>query len=263
MTNEEFSHLRDFLNAEATRINHTDFIANDPVQFPRRFQKLQDIEIVAFLSATIAWGKRSMICNNCEKMITLMQNDPHNFVLDKAYEELPDINIHRTFFAKNLRYMLRGFNRIYSNYASLHDFATAHNVSSNALPAWKLVELMQTEFAAANGGESDSRCLPTHLDTTALKRINMALRWLVRNDGIVDLGVWTAIKPSQLYIPLDVHVGDTARALGMVTRRANDRRTVIELTDILRQMRPNDPVIYDFALFGIGIGDKYLHPTIE
>ena len=91
----------------------------------------------------------------------------------------------------------------------------------------------------------------------------MALRWLVRNDGIVDLGVWTEIKPSQLFIPLDVHVGDTARALGIITRRANDKRTVLELTEVLRTMRPDDPVIYDFALFGIGIGDKYLHPTIE
>ena len=106
--------------------------------------------------------------------------------------------------------------------------------------------------------------LPTVDSTnTALKRINMALRWLVRCDGIVDLGVWTEIKPSQLYIPLDVHVGDTARALGLVTRRANDKRTVVELTKVLRKMRPDDPVIYDFALFGIGIGDKYLHPTIE
>lgn len=85
----------------------------------------------------------------------------------------------------------------------------------------------------------------------------------MRNDGIVDMGVWTAIKPSQLYIPLDVHVGDTARALGIIDRRANDRRTVEMLTDVLRQMRPADPVIYDYALFGIGIGDKYLRPTIE
>ena len=90
----------------------------------------------------------------------------------------------------------------------------------------------------------------------------MALRWLVRNDGIVDMGVWTCIKPSQLFIPLDVHVGDTARALGLVSRRANDRRTVEELTGVLRQMRPADPVVYDFALFGIGIGDKYLGPSV-
>ena len=115
----------------------------------------------------------------------------------------------------------------------------------------------------ANGGSTNSRCLPTKLNNTALKRINMALRWLVRDDGIVDMGVWNAIKPSQLFIPLDVHVGNTARALGLITRKANDKKTVLELTDILRQMRPSDPVVYDYALFGIGIGDKYVSPNIH
>ena len=124
-----------------------------------------------------------------------------------------------------------------------------------------LASLLQQELAEANSGTSDSRCLPTNLSSTALKRINMALRWLVRDDGIVDMGVWNAITPSQLFVPLDVHVGDTARALGMITRRANDKKTVLQLTNVLRQMRPNDPVIYDYALFGIGIGDKALSPS--
>ena len=120
----------------------------------------------------------------------------------------------------------------------------------------------EREFSEANGGTTDSQCLPTQLRNTALKRINMALRWLVRDDGIVDMGVWTAIPKSKLFIPLDVHVGDTARSLGMVERRANDKRTVLELTAMLRRMRPDDPVIYDYALFGIGIGDKYLAPQL-
>lgn len=263
MTDSDFQSLKEFLDSEAFRINHPDFIANDPVQFPRRFERLQDIEVVSFLSAAIAWGKRKMICNNCEKMLTLMENQPLEYILDEAYETLPDINIHRTFFARDFKYMLRGFNRIFKRYGSLHNFAAAHHVGDSETPSWRLVELMQNEFSEANGGCTNSQCLPTQLRNTALKRINMALRWLVRCDGIVDLGVWTEIKPSQLYIPLDVHVGDTARALGLVTRRANDKRTVVELTNVLRKMRPDDPVIYDFALFGIGIGDKYLHPTIE
>ena len=192
-----------------------------------------------------------------------MDNDPYHYVIDQEYEQLPDMNIHRTFFARDLRYMLRGFHAIYKQHGSLHDFALHNCVGDCNAPAWRLVELMQHQFSEANGGAANSRCLPTQLRNTALKRINMALRWLVRNDGIVDMGVWTAIKPSQLYIPLDVHVGDTARALGIIDRRANDRRTVEMLTDVLRQMRPADPVIYDYALFGIGIGDKYLRPTIE
>ena len=263
LSNEEFENLREFLDREAAQINNVDFIANDPVQFPRRFGRLQDIEIVSLLSASIAWGKRKMICNNCEKMLSIMENAPMEYVLDGAYEALPDeMNIHRTFFARNFKYMLRGMNRILSRYGSLHDFATAMRVADSPTPSWRLVELMQEEFSAANGGATDSQCLPTQLANTALKRVNMALRWLVRDDGIVDMGVWSAIDKSQLFIPLDVHVGDTARSLGMVERKANDKRTVLELTAMLRRMRPDDPVIYDYALFGIGIGDKYLAPTV-
>lgn len=254
LSKQDFDALHSFLDREAARINNENFIASDPVQFPRRFTALPDIEIVALLSATIAWGNRKMICNNCEKMLAIMENEPYAFVTDAAYETLPDeLNIHRTFFAYNFKYMLRGIKRIYNKYRSLNDFAVAHHVCDNEEPAWKLVEFMQMEMTSANSGLSDSRCLPSNLSATALKRINMFLRWLVRDDGIVDLGVWNAIKPSQLFIPLDVHVGDTARALGMVQRRANDKKTVLELTDILRQMRPSDPVVYDFALFGIGV----------
>ncbi len=245
--------IKELLDSEARRINHVDFIANDPVQFPRRFEHLQDIEIAALLSATIAWGNRKMICNNCNKMLALMDNQPYDYVMDKGYEELPDMNIHRTFFSKNLRYYLRGLNFIYSRYGSLHDFTKHMAISSSEFPSWKLVEEMNKVFTEANNGESDNRCLPGNLQNTALKRINMALRWLVRDDGIVDMGVWNVIKPSQLFIPLDVHVGNVSRELGLLTRNANDRKATIELTEVLRKMRPEDPVWYDYALFGIGV----------
>lgn len=263
LSEEEFEHLREFLDREAARINHPDFIYNDPVQFPRRFERLQDIEVVAFLSAAIAWGKRKMICANCEKMLRIMENNPYDYVMDEAYEALPDINIHRTFFAKNFKYMLRGFRSIFKRYGSLNGFAKEVKAGEQDMPSWYLVERMQEVFSDANSGATDSQCLPTQLKNTALKRINMALRWLVRNDGIVDMGVWDCIKLSQLFIPVDVHVGDTARALGMIERKANDRRTVVEITEMLRRMRPDDPVVYDFALFGIGIGDKYLKPAVQ
>ncbi len=260
---QEFDALHRLLDSESERINSTDFIANDPVQFPRRFSDLRDIEIVSLLSATIAWGNRKMICRNCEKMLALMEGDPYGYVADGAYEQLPDqLNIHRTFFGRNFKHFLRGLRRIYRRYGSINDFAEANAVGATEAPAWRLVELMLGELREANGGVNDSRCLPLQLKSTALKRVNMALRWLVRNDGIVDMGVWTAIRPSQLFIPLDVHVGDTARALGLIDRRANDRRTVVDLTATLRSMRPSDPVVYDFALFGLGIGDKYLHPVV-
>ncbi|MCQ2288035.1 MAG: TIGR02757 family protein [Muribaculaceae bacterium] len=249
--------LKALLDREAQRICVPEFAQSDPVQFPRRFSNLQDIEIVSFLAATIAWGNRKMICNNCNKMLDIMQHDPHHYVLEGAYEDLDDgLNIHRTFFARNLKYALRGLRAIYTRHGSLNDFAAHHHVGASETPSWQLVEHMQGEFAAANGGNMDSRTLPTHLEATALKRINMALRWLVRDDGIVDMGVWNAIKPSQLFIPLDVHVGNTARALGLTQRRANDRKTVVEITSALRAMRPEDPVFYDYALFGLGIESK-------
>ena len=258
----QFTELKRYLDSEATRINDVRFIANDPVQFPRRFERLPDIEIAALLSATIAWGNRTMICNNCNKMLQLMDNAPLEFVTDGAFELLPDqLNIHRTFFGRNLKHMLRGLRTIYHKYGSLDAFAAAHHVADDETPSWRLVELVNGVLADANNGMGDSRCLPLNLRTTALKRVNMALRWLVRDDGIVDMGVWRSIPKSRLFIPLDVHVGDTARALGLIDRRANDRRTVVELTNVLRQMRPDDPVIYDYALFGVGIGEKCLADT--
>lgn len=252
--NPKFTELKALLDHEATRINVPEFAQSDPVQFPRRFSRLQDIEIVSFLSATIAWGNRKMICNNCNKMLDIMEHSPYDYVMDGAYEQLNDsFNIHRTFFARNFKYALRGLRKIYSSHESLNDFATYCHAGDDEYPAWKLVAGMQHEFAEANDGLFDSRTLPTHLEGTALKRINMALRWLVRDDGIVDMGVWNAIKPSQLFIPLDVHVGNTARSLGLTERRGNDRKTVLDITSALREMRPEDPIFYDYALFGVGV----------
>lgn len=248
--------LRQLLDSEAERINSTDFIGADPVQFPRLFERQQDIEIAGLLSATIAWGNRKMICRNCEKMLSMMDGRPYDFVMSGAFEDLPDGNVHRTFFVENLRHYLRGLRRIYSRYETLEGFAAAEGAGDDAMPAWKLVEGMRREFAEANGTACDSRCLPGNLDNTALKRINMALRWFVRRDGIVDLGIWDAIKPSQLFIPLDVHVGNTSRELGLVERRSNDKRTAVELTRLLAERRPEDPVWFDYALFGIGMEQK-------
>ena len=252
MVNKDIKELLDF---EASRINHPDFIHRDPVQFPRRFEKLQDIEIVAFLSATIAWGNRKMICNNIEKMLSLMDHQPYAYMMDKGYEDLDQkLNIHRTFFASHLSHFLRGLRKIYKDHESLNAFASANRIGDEHAPAWKLVELMNSVLLQENG-ESSSRCLPLNLEQSALKRVNMALRWLVRDDGIVDMGVWDSIPKSKLFIPLDVHVGNVSRELGLLTRKANDRKSVEELTDVLRQFRPEDPAIYDYALFGIGVGE--------
>ncbi|MDE6309635.1 MAG: TIGR02757 family protein [Muribaculaceae bacterium] len=250
--------IRELLDEQARLINSPEFIANDPVQFPRLFDRLQDIEIVALLSSAIAWGNRKMICRNCQKMIDLMDGRPYQYVMDQGYEELPDQNIHRTFFARDLRHLLRGMKLIFDRYGSVQGLAAAAHIDKEELPAWALVAAMNDVIAEANDGVRNSRCMPQNLDTTALKRVNMALRWLVRNDGIVDMGVWDVIKPSQLYIPLDVHVGNVSRQLGLLDRHANDKRSAVQLTDTLRTLRPDDPVLYDYALFGIGVNHKQL-----
>ena len=247
--------IKELLDSEAARINNPDFIERDPVQFPRRFESLQDIEIVSFLSAMIAWGNRKMICRDIEKMLGLMDNQPYSYMMDKGYEDLdPKLNIHRTFFASHLQHFLKGLRKIYSDHGSLDAFATANKIGDEEAPAWKLVELINQSLYRENG-ENCSRCLPLNLKNSALKRVNMALRWLVRDDGIVDMGVWKSVPKSKLYIPLDVHVGNVSRELGLLTRKQNDRKSVEELTGVLRELRPEDPAIYDYALFGIGIGE--------
>lgn len=253
-----FSHsdIAMLLDREAARINSPEFIADDPVQFPRRFSSQADIEIAALLAATIAWGNRRMICRDAARMFDLMDWQPHAYVIDRGYESLPQCNIHRTFFASDLREWLRALNRVYASHATLDDYARAKGVGAAEMPAWELARALNHELAEANPGGRLCRCLPQNLGQTALKRLNMALRWLVRRDGIVDMGLWRSIEPRQLYIPLDVHVGNVSRQLGLLTRRTDDRRAVIELTAALRRFNPDDPVLYDFALFGLGIEAK-------
>ena len=247
--------IRELLDAEAKRINNPGFIEKDPVQFPRRFESLQDIEVVAFLASMIAWGNRKMICNNIEKLLGLMDYSPYSYIMEKGYEDLdPKRNIHRTFFASHLQHFLRGLRKIYTEFVNIDSFARAHKIGEKTAPAWELAALINKVLLEENG-EASSRCLPLNLNQSALKRVNMALRWLVRDDGIVDMGVWTSIPKSKLYIPLDVHVGNVSRELGLLSRKANDRKSVEELTGVLRELNPEDPAIYDYALFGIGIGE--------
>lgn len=246
--------MKDFLDAAAARVNSRDFIAEDPVQFPRRFSKQPDIETAGLLAATIAWGNRRMICRDADRMLGLMADDPAAFTLEGAFEEIPDeVNIHRTFFGRNLKYYLRTLRIIFKRYGSVEAFAKTKGVVGSRFPAWKLVEELQKTALEANLGKFDSRCFPINLQQTALKRVNMAMRWFVRDDGIVDMGIWKTMKPSQLFIPLDVHVGKISRGLGLLERKSNDRKAVEELTIRLREYNPEDPCLYDFALFGIGI----------
>jgi uncharacterized protein (TIGR02757 family) len=238
------------------------FIALDPVQFPRRYAEKSngkadaavkaDVEIAAFLTAAIAWGRRDLILRSAEKMFALMEGEPAAFVMSESYRKLKNRNIHRTFFESDLRYFCKGFRHCYAKYGSLEKlFAAAPDI-------WEGIALFRREMAAANGGRhskhiADPGTGPGASESgagSACKRINLALRWLVRK-GPVDLRLWKKIKPSSLYIPLDVHVARNARSLGLLKRKSNDKKAVIELTEKLREFCPEDPVKYDFALFGI------------
>lgn len=248
------SDLARLLLEEAGRINRPDFIGEDPVQFPRRFADRRDIEITSLLVAAISWGKRKMILRDADRLLALMDNMPYRYMMERGYEDLdPGMNIHRTFFARDLQWYLRGLREIYSRHSSLDEFSHSTGAGSSEAPAWKLAEALRAVVEDANGATSCAQCLPTNLRTTALKRLNMALRWLVRDDGIVDIGVWDSIPKSRLFIPLDVHVGNTARGLGLLDRKANDRRSCEIITEEMRGIVPDDPALMDFALFGIGV----------
>lgn len=242
--------LKQTLDSAAGRIHRPEFVNADPVQFPRRFSQKADIEVTALLTSHLAWGNRTMICRDCERLLERMEGRPAQWVLDGAFEEVADgDNIHRTFFGRNLKHFCRGLQAVLKRYATVDDFCRANHCTD----AWQLAAALNAAMHEANAAD-DSRCLPLNLRTTALKRLNMALRWLVREDGgVVDLGLWQSLTPAQLFIPLDVHVGNTSRALGLTQRRANDRRTCAEITAALRRLRPDDPTYYDFALFGLGI----------
>lgn len=249
--------LSTLLLEEARRINRPEFIPQDPVQFPRKFERLQDIEITSLLIASISWGNRKMIRNNAEKILGLMDYQPYSYVMDMGYEDLnPEKNLHRTFFGRDMQWYLRGLREIYLRFESLDSFSASKGVGEVEAPAWKLAEEMQKIIITANEGKICPQCLPSNLKTTALKRFNMALRWLVRDDGIVDMGVWKSIPKNKLFIPLDVHVGNTARNLGLITRKANDRKSVELITSAAREIIPEDPALLDFALFGISIEAK-------
>jgi uncharacterized protein (TIGR02757 family) len=243
-----------------------DFFENDPLKFPRRYKKHEDIEIAAFLSAAIAWGKRELILRSAEKMFALMGKSPFDYIKSGDYKKLKNRNIHRTFFENDLKYFCNGFKKIYEKYGTLENLFLASSELTNSTEikkqktslqcdVWKGFYLFREEMAKANKGEYSIHIANAGKEGengSACKRLNLALRWLVR-EGPVDLGLWKKIKPSALYIPLDVHVARTAKRLKLLERKSNDKKAVIILTEKLRELCPEDPVKYDFSLFGIGI----------
>ena len=250
--------LRSLLDEKVAQYNSPHFIADDPISFPHAFKRREDVEIVALLASVIAWGNRKMILRSGNKMFyDIMYSAPYDFVMSGEWESLDDKqNIHRTFFVSDLKYICRGLKDIYTQYGSMEPLFAGCST-------WEGIERLRNELAKANGGET-TRHISNPVSVkgkpgSACKRMHMMLRWLCRKDGVVDLGIWQTVSPSQLMIPIDVHVARTARSLGLINRKQNDRRTVEELTEKLRLLSPEDPVRYDFALFGVGeAGDNFI-----
>jgi uncharacterized protein (TIGR02757 family) len=242
------------------KINKSEFVPADPVKFPRRYRAPSDIEIAAFLSATIAWGRRDLILRSGERMFALMGLSPSAFVMAGNYRKLKDRCVHRTFFEEDLKYFCRGFKFCFEKYGSLERlFASVLGSSGGSL--WEGIALFREVMAGANGGRY-TKHIANPEAASACKRVNLALRWLVRREGPVDIGLWKSIPPSALYIPLDLHVGRTARRFGLLDsrRKANDRKAVMVLTEKLRRFCPEDPAKYDLALFGMGVGEAISGP---
>ena len=249
--------LKALLDEKVLQYNRKEYIIDDPVSFPHSFSKREDIEIVALLASVIAWGNRKMILRSGNRMFhDIMGSRPYEYVLGREWESLDDrLNIHRTFFASDFKYICRGLRSIYTKYGSMEPLFTGCTM-------WEGIERLRDELASVNDGiytRHISNPVPSKgKPASACKRIHMMLRWLCRKDGIVDIGIWQNVSPSMLMIPVDVHVARTARELGLVSRKQNDRRTVEELTARLRELSPEDPVRYDFALFGAGeAGDTF------
>lgn len=243
--------LKDYLDELVAKNNTAAFIKDDPVQFPHRYSDVRDIEIVSFLVATIAWGNRKMILNSANNMLAMMGKSPYDFVMSGGWEKLDDSKcVHRTFFGRDLKYYCKGLSKAYQMPVN-----SLENVFYNEEhDVWRGIQNFRDLIAEANGCTSKHISNPSCCEPnkgSACKRLHMALRWLVRNDGIVDLGIWKRLNPRDLMIPLDVHVARVSRDLGLIERKSNDRQTVEMLTAKLRVFDPADPVKYDFALFGV------------
>jgi len=257
MTNNYFPDLKSFLDEQALKYNQSFFIESDPIQVPKNFSDKENIEIAAFLTATIAWGNRLSIIKNAIKLMALMENQPHEFVLSASKADLKILEqfVHRTFNGGDCVYFTKSLQNIYQNHGGLQTVFEAGFKLENSVKS-ALKEFYKVFFEI--GGERSRKHVSNVEKGASAKRLNMFLRWMVRNDTCkVDFGLWNGIPQSALMLPLDVHTGNVARKLGLLQRKSNDWQAVEEVTQKLREFDPEDPIKYDFALFGLGAFEKF------
>lgn len=249
-----FPELKELLDVKVKQYNQPGFIDFDPILIPHQFSKKQDIEIAGLFAATLAWGQRVTIINNCRKLLGWMDHDPYNFVLQHREHDLkPFLDFcHRTFNATDALYFITFLKWYYTRHTSLED---AFSVSTGGLTVEKgLINFHNLFFSLPDFPQRTKKHVATPERKSACKRLNMYLRWMVRRDAHgVDFGIWKTISPAQLICPCDVHVERVARKLRLIKRKQMDWLTAVELTENLRKLDPIDPVKYDFALFGLGL----------
>lgn len=249
--------LKDFLDSKVVQYNNRKFIESDPIQIPHLYTKKEDIEIAGFLTATIAWGNRKSIIKNAIRMMDLLNHAPHDFVLHHTPRDLDKLRsfVHRTFNGEDFKQFIKGLKHVYINHDGLeHVFRkfSQENSMQNAIHEFKSI------FFEIPHLERTRKHISDPLRNSAAKRINMFLRWMVRNDNAgVDLGIWNSLSTRQLSCPLDVHSGNVARKLGLLGRKQNDAKALAELDSALRKLDANDPVKYDYALFGLGVFEGF------
>lgn len=249
--------LKDFLDKKVAEFNTPDFIPLDPVSIPHRFSQQQDIEIMGFFASILAWGQRKTIINKCIELAERMDNAPYDFVLNHEEEDLKSLLgfKHRTFNDTDLLYFISFFKQHYQHYTSLEDaflqgsFSEERNKVEQALIGFRSYFFSLPDYPIRT-----RKHVSSPLQKSSCKRLNMFLRWMVRKDDAgVDFGLWTRLQPKDLICPCDVHVERVARKFGLIQRDKVDWNTALELTENLRLLDPQDPVKYDFALFGLGV----------
>ena len=249
--------LKEFLDEKVELYNNPSFIESDPIQIPHSYSLKEDIEIAGFLAATIAWGNRKMIINNARKLMNIMGNTPYDFIITHTENDLEKLDnfVHRTFNSIDAVTFIKALKNVYQNHNGLEKvFAKNSQVNSNQ----KSISEFKKVFFEIPHQQRTTKHVSDPLNNSAAKRINMFLRWMIRNDNKgVDFGIWKTISPASLSCPLDVHSGNVARKLGLLTRKQNDAKALFELDTNLRKFDPNDPVKYDFALFGLGVFEKF------
>lgn len=253
--------LKDFLDEKYDKYNRPHFIESDPVSIPHLFSKKEDIEIAGFLAATIAWGQRVTIINNANRLIKLMDNAPHDFVLNAKPKDLKrfDEFVHRTFNGVDAVFFMKSLQNIYKKHGSLENVFNSSNTQEPSATLQSIMRFRDVFFSIQHPARTGKH-VSNPAENSSAKRLCMYLRWMVRNDKRgVDFGIWNskALTAAQLMCPLDVHSGNVARKLGLLKRTQNDWKAVEELTASLRKMDPKDPVKYDFALFGLGVFEKF------